>query len=288
MKKKILHLVILCFITSNVFSQKTEKIIDFIFDTLNYNYPAYETKTIEIEDKILKAVIIDTATKLEIAEFLRIDDNNYYYIRKKSSTIMEEGKAVLEKTSFENIKIPVLDRNGNIKGFNAFNHYKFTREGFWLIKQTDKIYTSENFLNNKKNGRWLYSSTLSKRLSIGNKEIFYKNDVVTKENNLQILSKSKKEIEAELIGYWEIEFIYNPMDTLQAFFKKEVKTGSKISLTFNEKGECKMNGRSHHRLSSQIYKWEIEDNIIKIKADEKTVFVIENMNKGYLVLSIMY
>jgi hypothetical protein len=288
MNKILLTLFLFSFLIKS-FSQKNEKIIEFSFDTIGYKYPEFNIDKTTIDGTILRAIVTKSKTKKTIAEFLRITDNIYYFLqRNDSNSIILEGKAFLQKVPFQKMKINKYNKNGEVNGYSFFNFHQFTKEGIWYETLTDSTARYGKYSNNKKDSIWNYTKTITHSVGILEKAVTYKNDETISETNLNILSKSKKEIEKELIAEWTVDNLYNPNDSIIAIRKVENNIKGKILITFYKNGECNFFGRGHHKSTSQIYQWKHKNNSIDITLESKTKFIIENMNKGYLVIKIIY
>lgn len=286
--KQVLLILFLFSFCINSFSQKNEKIIEFTFDTISFKYPDFEVNEKTIDGLILRATVINNITKKEVAEFLRITNNTYYFTQKNDSNkIITEGKVVLQKTPFKKIKINKYDTNGEVDGYAFYNYYRFTKEGIWYDKLSDRTCRYGKYSNNKKDSIWNYTKTISHSIGILEKAVTYNTDKIINETSLNILSKSTFELEKAIIGKWTVDNSYNPNDSIIAFRKAENNNLNKISLTFYKNGECKMIGKGHHKSTSQIYNWVYKNSEINITLDSKVKFKIKNMNKGYLVLYIL-
>jgi hypothetical protein len=246
------------------FSQKNEKEIYFSFDTSGWPNSPQEKKRIEVEGKILKVIKKDSLQKI-ISEFIRIDDNSYYFIQTDSSGgVLSEGKASVEKKAFRTIKFPIYNSNGNIESFIKQGYHKLIRNGNWSETISDSTSKHGFYLNNKKEGSWMYIIMLGKGKGIEEKKEVYKEDKLISTQKINLLEISSEMAKKAIIGKWAL--LYNAdnvpyLDSIVYFNKisDDQKSGFRSSLEFKPDGKCIMATRGEHSTPNFKCSWSIDN-----------------------------
>jgi hypothetical protein len=269
-------LLLLLLLSQVAFCQKKGKEIHFIFDT-SYNLNAVTMNSTEFEGKILKVSISDTLSHLKIAEFVRISDSTYFYQSYNSTgKTIAEGKAALDKTPFEKIKIPVFNPTGEEISFRYWSYYKFHKSGKWYEEVNDSIDRNGGYVNNKKNGDWLYTKFIAKDKGIPFKKEVYNNDALLRTESVNLLEGTLSTISKEVKGKWEIRDASSMwfLDTIIYYFKVPLNEtpNYKNHITINPDGKGAIIIGGHHASKKNDFTWRF------IERDKKIIITIPDMH----------
>ncbi len=249
----------------------------FSFDTIHLDPPHTFITTTSIENKIIIANLLDSASKKILAEFNRITDSSYLFREFNSlGEIVLSGRCIVAKKPISTYEVPFYDKNGI--NYKTLTHevYNFIKDGLWEEDEGEIFKSYGAYKNNQKSGKWTYIRYVAKFEAYSYKEEEYANGKVidTKFYDGFSNNSNNASIAPVLLGRWRMNT--NPAEILP----KTNVTYSKIQpsdknlyknrIEFFSGDSCLvvLGGDVEQPIRKYNCKWIFEKDLVIIKVSE--------------------
>jgi hypothetical protein len=291
MRKASLVMLFLCCSCAS-FCQNIEKQLQFTLDTA-YDIELYRIDRTVFEGKILKVELRDTLSDKLTAEFLRITDSTYFYTKYNEGKALEEGEVIVNSQPLYTLPFSEYDSNGN-QSTSYIQLYNFIKNGKWYEQLTDSTGRSGNYLDNKKEGDWIYDKKIDNRNTILTIKEHYLHGQLKTTAKINMLEGSDTALIKETIaGKWVPVFfdLEQLNDSIWSYKKAAEKDDwQKHYWIFFKNGKCEMQTRRPHGSTVTNGTWHFVsgDHSIEIETAGKKKFTITYLSAAMFVLKYSF